>query len=156
MNHQAWLTEWSRDGQDLYPRLRAKIATDPENRAPGAGGDLQADRLVPDRDQRALRREYLGWFLRSDAQVERFRLQPLEYIGISEDNVREFEDARTVLTAGGEIELHDEGDAAEYAPQVIHSVLTGTERVIHGNVINRGLIDNLPEGSRRGALPGGR
>jgi alpha-galactosidase len=26
-------------------------------------------------------------------------------------------------------------------------MLTGTERVIHGNVINRGLIDNLPEGA---------
>jgi len=91
--------------------------------------------------------EYLGWFLRSDEQVARYRLQPLEYIGISEDNVREFEDARRVLASGGDVELHDEGDAAEYAPQVIHSMLTGTHRVIHGNVINHGLIDNLPEGA---------
>ncbi len=30
VNHQAWLTEWSRDGVDLYPLLRAKIAADPE------------------------------------------------------------------------------------------------------------------------------
>lgn len=30
VNHQAWLTEWSRDGEDLYPRLREVIAADPE------------------------------------------------------------------------------------------------------------------------------
>jgi alpha-galactosidase len=28
VNHQAWLTEWSRDGVDLYPRLRELIAAD--------------------------------------------------------------------------------------------------------------------------------
>ena len=37
-------------------------------------------------------------------------------------------------------------DATEYAPQVIHSMVTGTLRRIHGNVANRGLISNLPEG----------
>ncbi|TPX06216.1 alpha-glucosidase/alpha-galactosidase, partial [Schumannella luteola] len=40
-----------------------------------------------------------------------------------------------------------EEGAAEYAPQIIHSMLTGTEREIHTNVVNRGLIDNLPEGA---------
>ena len=30
---------------------------------------------------------------------------------------------------------------------MIHSILTGTERVIHANVVNRGLIVNLPEGA---------
>ena len=40
-----------------------------------------------------------------------------------------------------------EEGAAEYAPQIIHSVLTGTPREIHANVVNRGLIDNLPEGA---------
>jgi alpha-galactosidase len=41
--------------------------------------------------------------------------------------------------------LHDEGDAAEYAPQFIHSVLTGAERTIHVNIPNEGWITNLPE-----------
>ncbi len=92
--------------------------------------------------------EYLGWFLRSDAQVERYRLEPLEYLGISEANVAEFESARSALAEGRPLEL-EEG-AAEYAPQVIHSVLTGTEREIHANVVNpvgAPLIDNLPEGA---------
>jgi alpha-galactosidase len=71
----------------------------------------------------------------------------LQYIGISDDNVREFHDAQRLLAAGQEVPLHEEGDAVEYAPQVIHSVITGTEREIHANVVNHGLIDNLPQGS---------
>lgn len=146
VNHQAWLTEWSRDGEDLYPRLRAQIAADPELERRVRVEIFKRIGWYPTETSEHSA-EYLGWFLRSDDQVEKYRLRPLEYIGISEDNVREFEDARRTLKAGGEIELHDETDAAEYAPQVIHSVLTGTERVIHGNVINHGLIDNLPEGA---------
>ncbi|MEO8262200.1 MAG: alpha-glucosidase/alpha-galactosidase, partial [Pseudolysinimonas sp.] len=91
--------------------------------------------------------EYLSWFLRSDAQIERFRLHPLEYIGISEENLAEFHAAQASLESGAELELMDGSDAAEYAPQIIHSVLTGTPREIHVNTVNRGLISNLPEGA---------
>lgn len=146
VNHQAWLTEWSHEGRDLYPLLRAKIAADPELERRVRVEIFRRIGWYPTETSEHSS-EYLGWFLRSDDQIAKYRLQPLEYIGISEDNVREFEDARTVLEAGGDVELHDEGDAAEYAPQVIHSILTGNRRVIHGNVINRGLIDNLPEGA---------
>ena len=86
--------------------------------------------------------EYLSWFLRADAQVERFRIEPLQYIGISRDNVAEFEQARTLLAASADLPL--EGGASEYAPQIIHSVVTGTPREVHVNVPNDGLIDNLP------------
>ena len=34
----------------------------------------------------------------------------------------------------------------EYGSLIIHSIETGTPRVIYGNVPNRGLIDNLPQG----------
>ena len=36
--------------------------------------------------------------------------------------------------------------STEYAPQVIHSLETGTPRVISANVANDGLITNLPDG----------
>ncbi|MEO7745613.1 MAG: alpha-glucosidase/alpha-galactosidase, partial [Actinomycetota bacterium] len=40
-----------------------------------------------------------------------------------------------------------ETSATEYAPQVIHSMVTGTPRTIHANVVNHGLITNLPRGA---------
>src|SRR3569623_1051045 len=32
LNHQAWLVHWAKDGEDLYPRLDAAIAADPDLR----------------------------------------------------------------------------------------------------------------------------
>lgn len=146
VNHQAWLTEWSREGRDLYPLLREKIAADPELERRVRVEIFRRIGFYPTETSEHSS-EYLDWFLRSDAQIERFRLQPLEYIGISEENVREFEQARTLLAAGEPVPLHDEEDAAEYAPQIIHSFATGTPRTIHVNVPNRGLIDGLPTGA---------
>jgi alpha-galactosidase len=144
VNHQAWLTEWSRDGVDLYPLLREKISSDPELSRRVRVEIFTRIGFYPTETSEHSS-EYLAWFLRSDQQIEKYRLQPLEYLGISEDNVAEFESAKAALAAGDPLPL-EEG-AAEYAPQVIHSMLTGTERVIHANVVNRGLIDNLPEGA---------
>ena len=146
VNHQAWLTEWTRDGQDLYPLLRAKIAADPGLERRVRVEIFSRIGFYPTETSEHSS-EYLSWFLRSDAQIERYRLRPLEYLQISEDNVAEYERTKAVLAAGGDVPLHDEGDAAEYAPQVIHSMLTGTPRLIHANVVNHGLIDNLPEGA---------
>ncbi len=144
VNHQAWLTEWSRDGEDLYPRLRALIESTPDLQRRVRAEIFRRIGWYPTETSEHSS-EYLSWFLRSDAQIERFRLEPMEYIRISEENVREFEEARQGLASGGDVILHDEGDAAEYAPQIIHSILTGTPREIHVNVPNRGYIDNLPE-----------
>ncbi len=144
VNHQAWLVEWSRDGEDLYPRLREAIERDPELRRRVRVEIFSRIGFYPTETSEHSA-EYLSWFLRSDEQIAKFRLRPLEYIGISEENVAEFEHAKAALASGQPLEL-EEG-AAEYAPQIIHSILTGTERTIHANVVNRGLIANLPEGA---------
>jgi alpha-galactosidase len=144
VNHQAWLVEWSRDGEDLYPRLREAIERDPELRRRVRVEIFSRIGFYPTETSEHSS-EYLDWFLRSPEQIERFRLRPLEYIGISEENVAEFEHARAALAVGEALELEE--NAAEYAPQIIHSVLTGKERIIHANVVNNGLIDNLPQGA---------
>lgn len=144
VNHQAWLTEWSRDGEDLYPRLRAMIDGDEDLQRRVRAEIFRRIGFYPTETSEHSA-EYLDWFLRDQSQVDRFRLEPLQYIGISEDNVREFHEAQQILADGGDVPLHEEGDAAEYAPQIIHSMLTGTVREIHVNVPNRSLIDNLPQ-----------
>lgn len=146
VNHQAWLYQWEHNGESLYPRLREAIAADPELERRVRVEIFKRVGYYPTETSEHSS-EYLSWFLRSDEQIERFRLQPLEYLGISEDNLTEYTDARAALANGTELPLHDEGDAAEYAPQIIHSLATGTEREIHANVVNHGLIDNLPQGA---------
>jgi alpha-galactosidase len=144
VNHQSWMLEWTHEGRDLYPVLRDRIRADPELERRVRVEMFRRIGFYPTETSEHSS-EYLPWFLRSPEQVERFRLQPLEYIGISEQNVAEFEHAEVALASGAPLAL-EEG-AAEYAPQVIHSLVTGTPREIHANVPNRGLIDNLPQGA---------
>ena len=145
VNHQAWLLEWTRDGDDLYPLLRETIAAQPELERRVRVEMFRRLGYYPTETSEHSS-EYLSWFLRSDEQIERFRIEPLQYIGISRENVAEFETAQALLATGGALPLEDEY-GAEYAPQVIHSVVTGQPRVIHGNVVNDGLIGNLPQGA---------
>jgi len=145
VNHQAWLLEWTRDGADLYPLLRETIAAQPELERRVRVEMFRRLGYYPTETSEHSS-EYLPWFLRSDEQIERFRIEPLQYIGISAENVAEFETAQTLLAAGADLPLEEEY-GAEYAPQVIHSVVTGRPRVIHGNVVNHGLIDNLGQGA---------
>jgi alpha-galactosidase len=146
VNHQAWLYEWSHDGASLYPKLDAAIAADPElKRRVRVEMYTRLGYYPTETSEHSS--EYLSWFLRSDAQIEKFRIEPLQYLRISEDNVAEFHAAQESLAAGADLELMDGSDAAEYAPQIIHSILTGQEREVHVNTVNRGLIANLPEGA---------
>jgi alpha-galactosidase len=144
VNHQAWMLEWTHEGRDLYPVLRERILADPELERRVRVEIFRRIGFYPTETSEHSS-EYLPWFLRSPEQIEKFRLRPLEYIGISEENVDQFHAAEASLAAGTALEL--EQGAAEYAPQVIHSLVTGTERVIHANVVNDGLIDNLPQGA---------
>ncbi|WP_419702606.1 alpha-glucosidase/alpha-galactosidase [Promicromonospora sp. NFX87] len=140
VNHQAWLLEWEHEGRDLYPLLRDRIAAEPELERRVRVEMFRRLGYYPTETSEHSS-EYLSWFLRSDAQIERYRLEPLEYVGISRENLAELDRARKTLAEGGELEL-EEG-ASEYAPQIIHSLVTGTRREVHVNVPNRGLIDNL-------------
>ncbi len=144
VNHQAWLLEWSRDGKDLYPALREKILAEPQLQRRVRVEMFKRLGFYPTETSEHSA-EYLSWFLRSPEQTAKYRIEPLQYLGISERNVSEFEEAKARLRSGDDLDL-EEG-AAEYAPQVIHSLVTGTQRTIHGNLPNRGYIDNLPQGA---------
>lgn len=54
---------------------------------------------------------------------------------------------RSIDDAAGLIDgLHEVRRSVEYGSSIIHSIVTGQPRVVHGNVRNDRLIDNLPEG----------
>ncbi|WP_214411191.1 alpha-glucosidase/alpha-galactosidase [Sphaerisporangium fuscum] len=143
VNHQAWVLRFERAGESLYPLLDEAIERDP-----GLLRRVRVDmyrRLgVYPTESSEHSAEYVPWYLHSDQEIERLRLPVGAYIGISEENVRRYEATRDALRAGRPIAVEA---TMEYAPQIIHSIVTGTPRVVYGNVVNRGLIGNLPAGS---------
>lgn len=144
VNHQAWLLALEQDGHDLYPLLEERIAADPELRR-RVRVDMYRRLGYYPTETSEHSSEYLGWYLKSPDEIERLRIPVNAYVQISEDNVAEFERTRDLLRQGKHVEIGE--NATEYAPQVIHSVVTGTKRTIQVNVANTGLITNLPTGT---------
>jgi alpha-galactosidase len=143
VNHQAWVLRWERDGQDLYPLLDARIEADPELRR-RVRVDMYRRLGYYPTETSEHSSEYVPWYLRHPSEVERLRLNVGEYVGISRANQAEYLRIRAELAETDTLAI-DSG-STEYAPQVIHSMETGTRRVISANVGNDGLITNLPDG----------
>ena len=144
VNHQAWLLNWRHRGEDLYPRLRELVASDPELRRRVRVDLFRRFGYYPTETSEHSS-EYLPWYLHHDDEVDRLRIPIGAYLGISEDNLREYEATRTSLQAGEPLALHE--DVSEYAPRVVEAMVLGTPATIHANLANTALISNLPQGS---------
>ena len=129
--------------QDLYPLLDERIAADPELRR-RVRVDMYRRLGYYPTETSEHSSEYVPWYLHHPSEVERLRLNVGEYVEISAENLAEYHRVRDQLARSQRLEVRSE--ATEYAPQVIHSLETGTVRVISANVANLDLISNLPDG----------
>jgi alpha-galactosidase len=144
VNHQAWVLEWQRDGVDLYPELDRRIAADPDLRR-RVRVDMYGRLGFYPTETSEHSAEYVPWYLHEPAEIERLRIPINDYVEISARNRDEVAALIPEVAAGKYVEPEEE--AAEYAPQVIHSMVTGTSRNIQVTVPNTGLIDNLAQGA---------
>jgi alpha-galactosidase len=144
VNHQAWILRFEHAGEDLYPRLAERVASDPELQRHVRVDMYRRLGYFPTESSEHSA-EYLPWYMHDDEAIERFRIPVGEYVRRSERNLVEYDRTREALARGEELGEVETG--VEYAPQIIHSMVTGAERVIYGNVQNDRLIDDLPGGA---------
>ena len=145
INHMAFYLKFERNGQDFYPLLHQVVK---EGRVPDTNRVRyeMLERLgyfVTESSEHFS--EYVPWFIKRDRPdlLEKFNIPLDEYPRRCERQIARWADIRTKLEAGEELEINR---SHEYGSLIIHSLETGTPRVIYGNVENRGLIDNLPQG----------
>src|SRR3954471_12941921 len=143
VNHQAFILRFERDGEDLYPKLDAAIAADPELQRTVRVEMYRHFGYFPTESSEHSA-EYLPWLMHDDAALERFRIPVGEYVRRSEENLELYEELKAGLSAGDGFEIER---SLEYAPLIIRAMTTGEPEVIYGNVTNNGLIDNLPDGA---------
>jgi len=142
INHQSFILRFERDGENLYPLFDEAIARDPElTRTVRVELYRRLGYYPTESSEHGA--EYVPWFMRHEEMIDRFRIPVGEYVRRSEENLVEYERIRAALAAGEGFEIER---SLEYASLIIHSMETGVERVVYGNVRNSGLIDNLPEG----------
>ncbi|MCM2422783.1 alpha-glucosidase/alpha-galactosidase [Streptomyces sp. RKAG293] len=146
VNHQGWILRWEHRGRDLHPALDAALAFDPQLRRRVRMDMYQRLGYFPTETSEHSA-EYVPWYLRDDGEIARLRIPLDHYTRTSAANLTEYAQVRDSLAAGRDPEPAQEEDATEYAPQVIHSLVTGERRTIQVTTANTGLITNLPTGA---------
>jgi alpha-galactosidase len=148
INHNAWFTELTHDGEDLYPLLkeRARESAFFDQDPVRFEVMLQLGYFVT--ESSAHFSEYLPYFRKRDDLIEKFdrdgfrgqtgfyaQSWPLWRSGLDKY-------AEQMIRGEAEIELRR---SYEFASYIIEAKETGVPARIHGNVLNTGLIDNLPQ-----------
>ena len=145
INHMAFYLRFERNGESLYP-LIGKVLD--EGRQPDSNRVRyetfkRLGYFVTELSEHFS--EYVPWFIKRDRPdlIEKFNIPLDEYIRRCEVQNSQWHQLRKDLEAGKDIDVHR---SPEYGSLIIHSIETGMPRVVYGNVANRGLIDNLPQG----------
>ncbi|MET9315046.1 alpha-glucosidase/alpha-galactosidase [Kribbella sp. NPDC003505] len=141
VNHQSWVLRFERGSENLYDRLDAAIAADPELRR-RVRVDMYRRLGCYPTETSEHSAEYVPWYLGHTSEIERLRLPIGAYLDIVADNLASYEHTRDALKAGDPVDVEP---TMEYAPQIVHSIVTDTSRTIYANVPNTtgGLIPNL-------------
>jgi alpha-galactosidase len=141
VNHQSWVLRFERGDENLYDRLDEAIAADPELRR-RVRVDLYRRLGFYPTETSEHSSEYVPWYLGHPSEIERLRLPIGAYLDIVAENLASYERTRNALKSGDPVEVEP---TMEYAPQIIHSMVTGTPRTVYANVPNTGggLISNL-------------
>ena len=140
-NHQAFVLRFEQDGESLYPRLAEVIESSPELQRRVRVEIYRRFGYFPTESSEHSA-EYVPWFMRHDDQIERFRIFVGDYLERSEETLRELESLERQLAGTEPLKLEVEN---ELASLFIHSLETGTERELHVNIRNGGLISSLPD-----------
>ena len=146
INHMAWLLEiYDKDGNDLYPEIkkRAKEKNLGEKHWDMVRYDY-IDKLgyycTESSEHNA---EYNPFYIKSKypEMIEKFNIPLDEYPRRCVDQINGWAKQRDEILADGKI-THERSH--EYASYIMEAIVTNKPYKIGGNVINDGLIDNLP------------
>lgn len=146
INHMGWLLEiYDKEGNDLYPEIRERAAK--------KNAEEKHDDMVRFEYIRRLgyyctessehNAEYNPLFIKSGYPelIEKYNIPLDEYPRRCINQIEGWEKEREDILKDGKI-THER--SKEYASYIMEAVVTGQPYKIGGNVLNHGLIENLP------------
>ena len=146
INHMAWLLElYDRDGNDLYPEIKKRAAE--KNRTEKHSDMVRYEYIrrlgyycTESSEHNA---EYNPWFIKADRPelVEKYNIPLDEYPRRCISQIEGWEKEKNNILNDGKVTHSRTGDYASY---IMEAVVTNAPYKIGGNVLNEGLISNLP------------
>ncbi len=175
INHVAFYLTFERNGEDLYPRIRQVLKEGRVPQWNQVRYEMFSRLGYFATESSEHFSEYTPWFIKRDRPdlIDKYNIPLDEYLGRCEAQVTAWDYAMKAETEPekytveslaaqvADLEMmprskahtleafnrrHEVRPSVEYGSQIIHSLETGTPRVVYGNVANHGLIDNLPAG----------
>ncbi len=143
INHQAWLLEISRDGKDLYPEIKARAAARTEKHNDMVRYEIMKRFGYYVTESSEHNAEYMPYFIKDKYPelIERFNIPLDEYPRRCVNQIEKWTQMRKDL-----VEKHDltHERSKEYASHIMEAMETNQPYKFGGNVLNTGLIPNLP------------
>lgn len=147
INHQAWLLKIEDlAGNDLYPEIKRR-ASSPEYNTEGR--DLVRLKIMKEfgyyvTESSEHSSEYTPWFIKSKYPelIDEYKIPLDEYPRRCVNQINGWNEMRDSLLKDSHIE-HKK--THEFASYIISAVMHDKPYRIHGNVLNTGLITNLPQ-----------
>ncbi|NIA14879.1 MAG: alpha-glucosidase/alpha-galactosidase [Nitrospiraceae bacterium] len=146
VNHMSWyylFEDW--DGNDLYPALRAAIREDPACIPPNRSVNADLFRhfgLFPSEGTHH-HGEYHPYYLKNDKEIVRLGIHVNHYLNVFGGKSEQHEAAmRDMLKDPKTFELER---SVEYASKIMAAYATNRPVRIHGNVLNKQLLPELPQ-----------
>lgn len=151
INHMAWLLELSADGVDLYPEVRRR-AFEMNDKALSDPGQKHGDMVryeimhhfgyyVTESSEHSA--EYSPYWIkeRFPELIEQYNIPLDEYPRRCESQIEGWLAQRESLVNNTSLE-HER--TSEYGSYIMEAVVSGAPARVHGNVMNTGLVPNLP------------
>lgn len=145
INHMAWLLEVKKDGVDLYPEIKRRaIEKQKEKHHDMVRLELMLKFGYYITESSEHNAEYHPYFIKKNYPelVDRFNIPLDEYPRRCIEQIKGWNNMRDSLLANKNIE-HTRSH--EYASHIMEAIETGKPFKIGGNVMNTGLITNLPK-----------
>ena len=144
INHMAWLLEINRNGKDFYPEIRRLASEIANPHKDSVRFELMKHFGYYVTESSEHNAEYHPYFIKKNYPelIDQLQIPIDEYLRRCVDQIAGWETQRDEIVNDGSLE-HTR--SREYASYIMDAITTGTPTMIAGNVLNKGLITNLPE-----------
>lgn len=151
INHMAWLLEVTHEGRDLYPEIKKRaLAMNKAARRKDAEkhGDMVRFEIMRRfgyyvTESSEHNAEYMPYWIKAayPELVEEFNIPIDEYIRRCINQIAKWEKQRDEIVNNTKL---SHSRTHEYGSYIMEAIETGKPVRIHGNIMNTGLIPNLP------------